>query len=99
MDFISQIPSVAIDEVCLHKEYAALTDITKIFPDSKGEVNTYKTDQCRLGNKGQKMGARVKSEQPSYSTVCLTPAKSEYRNETLVFELEEVSLYAEVFSP
>jgi len=67
------------------KKYAARREITKTFPDLKGEVNTYETDQCKLGNTGQKLGARVKLEQPSYSTVCLTPAKPEYSKETLVF--------------
>lgn len=81
---MSQIPSAAIDEVCLHKEYAALADITKTFPDLKGEVNTYTTAQCKLGNKGQKMGTRVKCEEFSYSTEYLTPAKPEYSDETLV---------------
>lgn len=56
MDFIPQLPSVAIDEVCLHKEYFALAGNVKTFPDLKGKVNAYKTDQCGLGNKGSKNG-------------------------------------------
>lgn len=54
MDFTSQIPLVTTGEACLHEEYAALTDMSKTLSDLTSEVDTCKTDQCRLGNKGQK---------------------------------------------
>lgn len=66
--FISQLPSVAIAEVCLHKGDVALADITETSPDLEGEMNACKTDWCGLGYKGQKVGKRVRSERSSHST-------------------------------
>lgn len=75
VDFFSQIPLVAY-EVCLHKEYTALADITETFPDRGSEVNTWKIDQWGHDNKDQKIGISVASS----SRVYLRPAKPECSN-------------------